>query len=124
MIAAALNGRDVMVVQPTVAGRSLYYTVPQLYENKTATCISSLQLESELEKQDIQVTLLGSAQTKDVSQQMLHNEYRLVFSTPESLYDRATRHPRTMSLEMAKKGAICLITVDEAHLISRWQYLR
>lgn len=130
VIAATLNGRDSLVVQPTGAGKSLCYTVPPLCaENKTAIIISptiSLMTDqvSKLEKQGILATLLGSAQTKDVLQEVLRNEYRLVFCTPESFYDRATRSPRTTFLEMAKKGTICLIAVDEAHLISRWQYFR
>ena len=70
---------------------------------------------------EIPTTLLGSAQSKDVTQQMLDNDFRIIFSTLESFYDRLTRYPRQVFTEMANKEAISLIAIDEAHLIISWQ---
>lgn len=128
-IAAALNGKDSLIIQPTGTGKSMCYTIPPLNDNKTAIVISptiSLMTDQvkKLVRLEIPATLLGSAQSKDVTQQMQNNEFRIIFSTPESFYDTKKRSPRQVFMEMANRGEICLIAIDEAHLIISWQSFR
>ena len=77
-----------------------------------------------LTKRAIPATLLGSAQKDDVMTQVKEGCFRLVYSTPESFYDRITKSPREAFLSMAKQNKLTLIALDEAHLISSWQCFR
>ena len=49
---------------------------------------------------------------------MQSGEYRLVYTTPESFYDRFNKEPRKVFMEMSREGKISVIALDEAHLIT------
>ena len=98
VITATLEGKDSLIVQPTGTGKSMYYTHPPLYDSKTAIVISptiSLMTDhvSKLSKKGIPVTLLGSAQKKDVMPQVQGGQYRVVFTTPETFYEKVNQVP-------------------------------
>ena len=50
-------------------------------------------------------------------------KYTLVSTTPESFYNKQ-QQPWQVFLTMARNKGICLISVDEAHLINRWKSFR
>ena len=50
----------------------------------------------------IPATLLGSVQKNGVTREILSGQYWLVFSMPESFYDRVTHNPQSLFLEMAE----------------------
>ena len=79
---------------------------------------------SKLNKKNIPATFLGSAQQDDVSEGISCGEYRLVYATPESFFDKLTKEPRQLFLEMSKEEKISVIAIDEAHLISSWKSFR
>jgi superfamily II DNA helicase RecQ len=51
-------------------------------------------------------------------------EYRVVFTTPESFIDKVTCEPRPVFIRMATEGKMCLLAIDEAHLIDSWRLFR
>lgn len=129
VICAAIDGKDSLVVQPTGSGKSICYYLPPLYHQQTALVISptiSLMADqvAKLTQKGIPATLLGSAQKRDVSRQIRDGEYRVVFATPESFLDRVTQAPHPIFLEMAASGKLCLVAIDEAHLLESWKTFR
>ena len=129
VITATLEGKDSLVVQPTGTGKSMCYTLPPLYDGRTAIVISptiSLMTDqvSKLSKKGIPATLLGSAQKEDVMPQVENGHYRIVFTTPETFYETVTQVPKEPFLKMARDGKLSVVAVDEAHLISSWQSFR
>ena len=129
IISATLEGKDSLVVQPTGSGKSICFTIPPLIHNKTAIVITptiSLMTDqvNKLIKQDISATLLGTAQKKDVMKMVEEGQYQVVYTTPESFYDKTSRKPRSLFLKMAREDKLSLIAIDEAHLISSWKSFR
>jgi superfamily II DNA helicase RecQ len=127
IITATLNKRDSLVIQPTGAGKSLCYIIPPLYDGRTAIIISptiSLMTDqvNKLSSKGISASLLGSAQHEDVTDQL--DNYRLIYTTPESFFDKVTKQPRQMFLDMACHNKLSLIAIDEAHLIFSWSSFR
>ena len=73
-----------------------------------------------MEKHGISATFLGSAQ-KHVINDLQKDT--LVYTTAESFYDKE-QQPWQVFLTMARNKEICLIAVDEAHLINCWKSFR
>ena len=129
IISATLEGKDSLVVQPTGSGKSICFIIPPLIHNKTAIVITptiSLMTDqvNKLIKQNISATLLGTAQKKDVMKMVEEGQYQVVYTTPESFYDKTSRKPRSLFLKMAREDKLSLIAIDEAHLISSWKSFR
>ena len=129
VITATLKGKDSLVVQSTGASKSMCFIIPPLFKSKTAIIISptiSLMTDqvSKQVKKGVSATLLGSAQKEDVMKQVEDSQYRVVYTTPESFYDRTKMEPRGVFLKMAQEGKLTLIAIDEAHLISSWKSFR
>ena len=130
IIEAALLGRNALAVQPTGSGKSLCYTIPPLHSGKTAVVIAptiSLMTDQvgKLSCKGLSVTLLGSAQKEmNVLQEVEAGKYQLVFTTPESFYTKQRKKPIDVFLNMAENNRICLIAIDEAHLIVTWGSFR
>ena len=125
-ITSALQGKDSFIVQPTGSGKSLCYAIPPLLAGKVAIVLSptiSLMCDQvhKMEKHGVSATFLGSAQKHDVINDL--QKYTLVYTTPESFYDKQ-QQPRQVFLTMARNKEICLIAVDEAHLINCWKSFR
>jgi RecQ family ATP-dependent DNA helicase len=116
--------KDTLAIMPTGKGKSLCYQFPAVYLKKTALIVSPLiSLQDDqvmgLVEKGISATVLNSnlrgAKRDKIMKDVMANEYRLVFITPEfvsgysdyleNLYDQ---------------GHICLIGIDEAHSISTW----
>lgn len=79
---------------------------------------------AKLTQKGIPATLLGSAQKSDVSKEIKEGQYRLIFTTPESLYNRVTQTPQRLFVELAESGMLCLLAIDEAHLLESWKTFR
>ena len=77
-----------------------------------------------LEESGIPATYLGSAQQKNVEESIRRGDYRLVYVTPETFFDQAKRQPRKLFLELSKENRLCVVAIDEAHLISSWKSFR
>jgi ATP-dependent DNA helicase RecQ len=119
---AAVDGRDVLLVMPTGAGKSLCYQLPAIARGGTALVISPL-----IALMDDQASKLGDLglkaarihsgldreRSRQASREYLSGALDFLFIAPERL--RVPGFP-----EMLAKRKPALIAIDEAHCISQW----
>src|SRR5215472_1061924 len=124
---AAASGRDVLLVMPTGAGKSLCYQLPALArrasgEHATALVISPLialmdDQAHKLSALGLRVARIHSGLDRDTARaacrDYLTGELDFLFIAPERL--RVPGFP-----EMLARRKPSLIAVDEAHCISQW----
>ena len=119
---AAVAGRDLLLVMPTGAGKSLCYQLPALARRGTALVISPLialmdDQAAKLTALGLRVARIHSGLDRSVSRQAcvdyLQGELQFLFIAPERL--RVPGFP-----EMLAKRRLALIAIDEAHCISQW----
>jgi ATP-dependent DNA helicase RecQ len=121
-IAAALSGRDALVVMPTGSGKSLCYQVPAIVLPGVTLVVSPLialmkdQVDA-LRLRGVEVTLINSSISAEEQWARLAaveaGAFKLVYVAPERFRSRAFRQ--------ALAGArVSLLAVDEAHCISEW----
>ena len=122
LVEAILEGRDVLGIMPTGAGKSLCYQVPALVLPGTAIVISPLvslmhDQVSALVGDGIPAAFLNSqltpAQQADVLRDAAEGAYKLLYIAPERLGDSRFH-------AFAEQASISLIAVDEAHCVSQW----
>ncbi|KAM5275089.1 bifunctional 3'-5' exonuclease/ATP-dependent helicase WRN isoform 4-T4 [Hipposideros larvatus] len=112
--------RDNVVVMATGYGKSLCFQYPPVYVGGIGLVISPLisLMEDQvlqLGMSNISACLLGSAQTKNVLQDIKLGKYRIVYLTPEFCLGNLN-----LFQQLEETIGITLIAVDEAHCISEW----
>ena len=119
---AAIEGRDLLLVMPTGAGKSLCYQLPAIARGGTALVISPLialmeDQAAKLAALGLKVARIHSGLERGVQRQAcadyLNESLQFLFIAPERL-----RVPGFA--EMLAKKQLALIAVDEAHCISQW----
>jgi ATP-dependent DNA helicase RecQ len=119
---AATDGRDVLLVMPTGAGKSLCYQLPALARGGTALVISPLialmdDQSSKLSALGLRTARIHSGLSRDDARQncrdYLNGTLQFLFIAPERM--RVPGFP-----EMLAKRKPALIAIDEAHCISQW----
>jgi ATP-dependent DNA helicase RecQ len=119
---AATDGRDVLLVMPTGAGKSLCYQLPALARGGTALVISPLialmdDQASKLTAAGLRVARIHSGLSRDDARQAcrdyLDGTLQFLFIAPERM--RVPGFP-----EMLARRKPALIAIDEAHCISAW----
>jgi ATP-dependent DNA helicase RecQ len=119
---AATAGRDVLLVMPTGAGKSLCYQLPALARGGTALVISPLialmdDQATKLSSLGLRVARIHSGLSRDDSRQAcrdyLAGALDFLFIAPERM--RVPGFP-----EMLAKRKPTLVAIDEAHCISAW----
>ena len=119
---AALAGRDLLLVMPTGAGKSLCYQLPAIARGGTALVISPLialmdDQAAKLAALGLKVARIHSGLDRSVARQAcvdyLQGSLQFLFIAPERL--RVPGFP-----EMLAKRRLALIAIDEAHCISQW----
>ena len=119
---AAINGRDVLLVMPTGAGKSLCYQLPAIARGGTTLVVSPLiaLMEDQIAKlagQGLRVARIHSgrdrAESRRACVEYLEGSLQFLFIAPERL-----RVPGFA--EMLAKRKPSLIAIDEAHCISAW----
>jgi ATP-dependent DNA helicase RecQ len=122
VIDSVIAGRNVVVVMPTGAGKSLCYQLPALMLKGLTLVVSPLialmkdQVE-QLEAKGIPATLINST-VSDLDRaerirRMRAGAYRLVYVAPE-------RFRSAGFLDALEEVGVELFAVDEAHCISQW----
>ena len=118
----AIAGRDLLLVMPTGAGKSLCYQLPAIARGGTALVISPLialmeDQAAKLAALGLRVARIHSGLERAASRQAcveyLQGSLQFLFIAPERL--RVPGFP-----EMLAKRRLALIAVDEAHCISQW----
>ena len=119
---AVIEGRDVLLVMPTGAGKSLCYQLPGIARGGTTLVISPLIALMEdqvgkLKARNFAVERIHSGRDRAASRQAcvdyLNGRLQFLFIAPERL--RVAGFP-----EMLAKRKPALIAIDEAHCISQW----
>jgi len=122
LIDALLNGRDVLGVMPTGAGKSVCYQVPALLLEGVALVVSPLislmkDQVAALKAAGIPAAYINSSLTPGQQREALRRAgegwYRVVYVAPERL-----DVPEFSAF--AQRATLSLIAVDEAHCVSQW----
>jgi ATP-dependent DNA helicase RecQ len=119
---AATDGRDVLLVMPTGAGKSLCYQLPAIARGGTALVISPLialmdDQATKLTAAGLRVARIHSGLSRDEARKAcrdyLDGTLQFLFIAPERM--RVPNFP-----EMLARRKPSLIAIDEAHCISAW----
>jgi ATP-dependent DNA helicase RecQ len=122
VIDALLDGRDVLAVMPTGAGKSLCYQLPALMTEGLVLVISPLislmkDQVGALQDAGIPAAYLNSSLTPaDYAETLLRaagRQYKILYVAPERL-------GRDDILHITESVKITMIVIDEAHCVSQW----
>ncbi len=121
-VAAALAGRDSLVVMPTGGGKSLCYQLPALADRGLVVVVSPLialmsdQLQR-VRQAGVSATMLASGMEEGHNRQALQEigsgVTQLVLIAPERFASAAFR-------EALARRELALFVVDEAHCVAEW----
>lgn len=121
-IDALLNGRDVLGVMPTGAGKSICYQIPALLLPGVTLVISPLislmqdQVTALLDS-GIPAAFLNSTlqegQYKEIWHTAVNGGYKILYAAPERLFTDSF-------LNLMQQLQISMVAVDEAHCVSQW----
>ncbi|MFM8635652.1 MAG: RecQ family ATP-dependent DNA helicase [Planctomycetia bacterium] len=121
-IAAALDGRDSLVVMPTGGGKSLCYQVPPLVGDSTDVVVSPLVALMKDQVDALEAigypaaALYAGMEQEDrqrIRDRLAAGDLRLLFAAPERLVN-------TGLLDLLARVGVKRFAIDEAHCISHW----
>ncbi|OFY63793.1 MAG: ATP-dependent DNA helicase RecQ [Bacteroidetes bacterium RIFCSPLOWO2_02_FULL_36_8] len=122
IIEAILDGKNVFVIMPTGAGKSLCYQLPAIMGPGIAIVVSPLialmknqvdQLRSYGFTAHFLNSSLSRSEIQRVKKESLQDKVKLLYVAPESL-------AKGENVEFLKQLKLAFVAVDEAHCISEW----
>jgi ATP-dependent DNA helicase RecQ len=122
IIAAILEGRDVLAIMPTGSGKSLCYQLPALLGDGLTIVVSPLialmrNQVAQLRSYGVAAAAINSAndsyENRDITEQISRGELRLAYIAPERL-------AKPEIVATLRTANVAMLAVDEAHCISQW----
>ena len=122
VVAAALAGKDALVLMPTGGGKSLCYQIPAVVRPGLGLVVSPLialmqDQVAALEQLGLRARYLNSTlsypQQRQVLEEVARGELDLLYLAPERLLQAET-------LDLLGAVKLSLIAIDEAHCVSQW----
>ncbi|XID93397.1 DNA helicase RecQ [Paenibacillaceae bacterium WGS1546] len=122
LIEAILEGRDVLGIMPTGAGKSICYQIPAILLDGVTIVVSPLislmkdQVDA-LNAAGVEATYINSSLSAQETNKRMRNvaagHYKLLYIAPERLESETFR-------ATIRKLEVPLVAVDEAHCVSQW----
>lgn len=124
IISASLEGKDVLAILPTGAGKSVCFQVTSMMQEGLCLVVSPLialmqDQVQQLKKKGIEAIAIHSGMNRKEIDIALDN---CVYGKQKFLYVSPERLQTEIFRERFKKMNINLIAIDEAHCISQWGY--
>lgn len=122
VLEAVFSGRNVLVIMPTGAGKSLCYQLPALFMPKPVVVVSpliSLIQDQQAKAEDAEIAVekvdstLSNSEANQVHELIEAGIPQLLYVTPERLENREF-------IDTLRSTGVSLIAIDEAHCISQW----
>ncbi|WP_138204796.1 DNA helicase RecQ [Haloimpatiens lingqiaonensis] len=124
IIDSVVNGRDVVGIMPTGAGKSLCFQIPAIIFSGITIVVSPLislmkdQVDS-LREQGIEATYINSTLSEMEYMERIQGisvgDYKLVYIAPERLESEGF-------CRMLNQVEVSFVAIDEAHCISQWAH--
>ena len=124
VIEAVLEGRDVLGIMPTGAGKSVCYQVPALMMKGITIVISPLislmkDQVGTLNQMGVHAAFLNSSLTSGQYYKALQlakqGRYKIIYVAPERLETESF-----LDFALSEQVQISFVAVDEAHCVSQW----
>lgn len=117
-----LNGRDVLCIMPTGAGKSVCYQVPAMILNGITVVVSPL---ISLMKDQVNALTLSGVAAAFINSSLTENQYKKVIDNAAGgkykiIYVAPERLVTSSFVYLCKKIKVAMVAVDEAHCVSQW----